>query len=152
MDGRRRSLLLVEDSTDDEALSLRAISGCGVPCDVRVVRHGGEALDQLLAEEGPIPDLIVLDYHLPGRNGLEILRELRKHEKTRHMPIVMLSALESDGEITACLSEGANSCVQKPVDPRLFIDHVALLTRYWLTVDKRPEQTALTKLAYSQHH
>ena len=149
MGEQQRSLLLVEDSWDDETLSLRAISACGVQCDVSVIRHGGEALGHLLSPDGPIPDLIVLDFHLPGYNGLEILRELRQQERTRHVPIVMLSALESDKEIVACLREGANSCVQKPMDPQIYSDHVAMIVRYWLMVDKRPEHASPTRAPYT---
>lgn len=135
-----QSLLLVEDSETDESLSLRAISSSGVPCEVMVIRHGGEAVKSLISANGPIPDLIVLDFHLPGFNGLEILRELRKQERTRYIPIVMLSSLESDDEVLDCLHDGANSCVSKPADPHTYVEQVALIVRYWLTVDKRPEQ------------
>jgi CheY-like chemotaxis protein len=138
MNQLRPSLLLIEDSSDDEALSLRAIAACGVPCEVHVIRHGGEAMVLLLSPEGPTPDLIVLDFHLPGYDGLEILRELRKNERTRHVPVVMLSALESDEEIAGCLAEGANSCVQKPVDAALYEHRVNQIVRYWLTVNRRP--------------
>jgi CheY-like chemotaxis protein len=139
MKGLRHSLFLIEDSLDDEALSLRAITASGVPCEVQVSRHGGEALDLLLSPGGPTPDLIVLDFHLPGFNGLEILRELRKNEKTKHLPIVMLSGLGSDQDIADCLTEGASSCVEKPIDAQLYASHVGLIVRSWLTVDKRPE-------------
>jgi two-component system response regulator len=132
-------LLLVEDSEDDEALSLRAIRNCGVPCDVTVIRHGGDAIALLPLPPGPPPDLIVLDFHLPGRNGLEILRALRSHETTRYLPIVMLSGLETNKDIATCLAEGANSCVQKPFDPETYQEHVALIVKYWLTVNKRPD-------------
>lgn len=135
----RNALLLVEDSSDDEVLSLRAIKNCGVPCGVTVIRHGDEVVSALLAPEAPVPDLIVLDFHLPGVNGLEILRELRKHDKTRHIPVVMLSALESDQEVAQCLIEGASSCVLKPNDPSVYVDHVGLIARYWLDVDRRRE-------------
>jgi two-component system response regulator len=138
MGGLHHSLLLVEDSPDDAALSLRAVSQAGVPCDVRVIGHGGEALRLLLNPEGPIPSLIVLDFHLPGYSGLEILRALRSQERTRHVPIVMLSSLESDKEVMQCLEGGASSCVQKPMEFQSYVECVALLVKYWLTVDKRP--------------
>ena len=134
-----RSLFLVEDNFDDETLAMRAISNSGVHCDVEVFRHGGEALAHLIAEGAPKPDLIVLDFHLPGLNGLEILRGLRKEEATRRIPIVILSNLESNEEVEACLEEGATSCVQKPRDFQTYVDHVGLIVRYWLTVDRRPE-------------
>jgi CheY-like chemotaxis protein len=136
----KRSLLLVEDSADDEALSLRAISQCGVPCEVEVVRHGGEALGMLLSPLGPKPDLVVLDFHLPGFNGLEILRQLRKNERTRHVPIVMLSSLQSSQEVSDCLAEGARSFVRKPDKAQAYYDQVGLIIRYWLTVDEPPQQ------------
>jgi DNA-binding response OmpR family regulator len=137
---RGHCMVLVEDNEDDEALSLRAVRKCGVDCDVSVIRHGGEAITRLVSEEGPVPSLIVLDFHLPGYNGLEILRELRKHKRTCQVPIVMLSALESDREVGQCLDEGANSCVKKPIDMDLYIERVGLIVRYWLTVDERPDR------------
>lgn len=138
MNGLQHAVFLVEDNLDDELLTKRAASSCGVSCEIKVLRHGGDALVALLALEGPLPDLLVLDFHLPGKNGLEILRALRSNPRTSHLPIVMLSALESDAEFANCLAEGANSCVRKPMEPREYVDHVGLILRYWLTVDHRP--------------
>ena len=139
MKGKRHSVLLAEDSVDDADLSVRAIEKCGVPCDINVARTGSEVLTFLLADKGPPPSLIVLDFHLPGFDWLEILRELRKHERTRHQPIVMLSSLVTNDQIADCLSEGARSCVVKPSDPHIYVEKVSLIVRYWLTVDSRPE-------------
>jgi len=139
MNGERQSLFLVEDSPDDAFLALRAITKSGVPCEVKVVSHGGDALDLLLSPEGPTPSLIVLDFHLPGYNGLEILRAIRSQPKTRHVPVVMLSSMATDTQISQCLHEGAQSFVQKPFDSSAYIENVGLIVRYWLTVDKRPE-------------
>jgi len=133
------SLLLVEDSEDDEFLSLRAIKNSGVPCTVQVIRHGDDVLAQLLQEGSRVPNLIVLDFHLPGLNGLEILRQIRANERTRHIPVVMLSGLASNEQLVNCLDQGANSCVIKPVDSVTYVKQVALIIRYWFTVDKRPE-------------
>ncbi len=138
-----RDLVLVEDSSDDAALCLRAIAACGVPCKVHVISHGGEALGMLLSPNGLMPDLVVLDFHLPGINGIEILRQLRRHERTRHLPTVMLSALASSTQVADCLNEGANSCVIKPTDPVAYSEHVSLIVRYWLTVHKGPEPGAI---------
>lgn len=137
MNGPIGALFLVEDNSVDENLSLRAISGSGIRCNVEVARHGGEALARLIGSEGRAPDLIVLDFHLPGLNGLEILRELRKEERTRRIPIVILSDQGSSEQVRACLDEGARSCVQKPSDPQAYIEKVGLIVRYWLTVDRR---------------
>src|SRR5579871_2436740 len=135
------SLFLIEDNLDDETLSLRAIAGSGIPCEVEVIRHGGEALARLIALGASKPKLIILDFHLPGLSGLEILRALRMDEATRHIPVVILSDLGSNDEMADCLEAGAVSCVQKPGDPKVYEDHVALIVRYWLTVDSRPERS-----------
>ena len=135
----KRALLLVEDNLDDEFLSMRAITSSGVSCEVSVVRHGGDALRLIESADWPVADLIVLDFHLPGLNGLEILRALRSQEKTRRVPIVMLSSEGSDADILDCLSEGANSCVRKPLNADTYKEHVMLIVKYWLAVDKRPD-------------
>ena len=140
MNGSVGALFLVEDNFDDETLSLRAIAESGIPCDVEVFRHGGKALGRLAALGALKPKLIILDFHLPGLNGLEILRALRDNETTRHIPVVILSDLGSSGEMADCLEQGAVSCVQKPGDPKVYKDHVALIVRYWLTVDSRPQR------------
>jgi len=132
------TLFLVEDNLDDERLSLRAISGSGIRCEVEVARDGVQALARLIGSAGLAPDLIVLDFHLPGLSGLEILRALRKEERTRRIPIVILSDLGSVEQSLACLDEGASSYVQKPSDPQTYIERVGLMVQYWLTVDRRP--------------
>jgi len=139
----KTAVLLVEDSPDDERLTLRGVATSGVSCDVSVIRHGGQVVAALFEPRGLTPDLIVLDFHLPGMNGLEILQELRRHKKTRHIPVVMLSSLGSDGDIARCLAAGANSYVQKPLDPRLFMERVGLIVQYWINVDKRPAASLL---------
>jgi len=93
----------------------------------------------LLSPNGLMPDLVVLDFHLPGSNGIEILRALRKNDRTRHLPIVMLSSLASSTQLADCLAEGANSCVEKPLDPGAYAEHVGLIVRYWLTVHRKPD-------------
>jgi two-component system response regulator len=132
-------LVLVEDNPDDVALTLRAIASTGVRCDVTVATHGGEAVE-LLSEIATPPDLIILDFHLPGRNGLEILRKVRSWDHTRDVPVVLLSALESDRDIVFCLREGANSCITKPTNAQKFSEFVSKLVEYWLTVNRRTGQ------------
>jgi CheY-like chemotaxis protein len=136
----KHMLLLVEDSSDDEILTLRAIKNCGVLCTVEVIRRGDLVLGKLLSADHPMPELVLLDFHLPALNGLEVLRQLRKHPATKKLPIVILSGLGSESDLTSCLEEGANSCVHKPDDVSLYLDHVGQIVRYWLTVDRRPGQ------------
>lgn len=139
-----KSLMLIEDNEDDEMLTVRAIRKSEVPCSVEVIRHGGEAIARLIAPDGPIPALIVLDFHLPGYNGLEILLALRSQPRTRYVPVVILSGLGSDLEVSDCLQGGANSCVQKPMDTIKYVEHVSLIVRYWLTVDNAPIDRTLS--------
>lgn len=128
-------VILVEDSPDDEFLSVRAVRRSGVDCSVVVLRDGAEALAFLLnAPHGP-PDLIVLDFNLPGLNGLEILRGLRGSEHTRRIPVVILSSTNEGSALSDCYQSGANSCVQKPVDPVLYQERVQMIVRYWLTIN-----------------
>jgi CheY-like chemotaxis protein len=137
MHGLLQSLLLVEANLDDESLSLRAVSKCRIPCETSVIRDGFKAIEILSMARGTAPDLIVLDFHLPGYGGIEILRQLRSKDRTRYCPVVVLSSLATPQELNNCLSEGASSCVQKPVDPFVYCEHISLIDRYWLTVDAR---------------
>jgi two-component system, response regulator len=139
-------LVLIEDNLDDEAMSLRGIKKSGVACNVTVRRDGAEALDLLLGEESPPPALIVLDYKLPTRNGLEILTELRRHPRTRLTPVVIVSGTNSGAALTDCYHSGANSCVTKPDDPAEYVDRVSAIASYWLDVNHPSEGSGATSV------
>ncbi|HSH94581.1 MAG TPA: response regulator [Roseimicrobium sp.] len=139
MEAPKHTVLLIEDNADDEALSMRAITRCGVPCQVEVIRTGADALLEMLSQNTK-PDLVLLDFHLPGLNGLQILQELRRRGATHDVPIVMFSCLQSSKEVSECLSEGASSFVRKPNDPTDYTENLKLTVRYWLAVDTRPAQ------------
>lgn len=141
----RNTLLLVEDNLDDERLSTRAILASGVDCQLLVIRNGREVIELLSLPEALVPDLIVLDFHLPGEGGLSVLRALREQPKTRHVPVVMLSSMDLESVVHSCLNEGANSCVQKPQDPRLYSERVIQIVRYWLTVDRQAEREVFSR-------
>lgn len=128
-------VVLVEDSLDDEQLSLRGIVNSGIPCKVTVQRDGAAALDDLLGAKGRLPALIVLDYQLPKYNGLEVLKRLRSSEGASIVPVVIFSGSEAGKELSDCYRVGANSCVKKPDDPQEYVDRLGLVTRYWLTVN-----------------
>jgi two-component system response regulator len=141
MESPKHTVLLIEDNADDEALSVRAITRCGIACAVSVARTGPKALSELLSGDVQ-PDLVLLDFHLPGLNGLEVLKELRRRGATHDVPIVMFSSLQSSSEVSDCLSEGASSFVRKPNDPGDYTETLKLTVRYWLSVDTRPAQMA----------
>lgn len=128
-------VVLVEDTLDDEMMSLRGISRSGIPCRVTVQRDGLSAIDHLLAE-GVLPALVLLDYKLPKLNGLEILMRLRENERTRLVPVVIFSGTNGGSTLSECYVAGANSCVTKPDDASEYIDRLSWITRYWLTVNE----------------
>ncbi|MDQ3864442.1 MAG: response regulator [Actinomycetota bacterium] len=138
-------ILLVEDNPDDELLALRALKKSGVPNEVVVARDGVEALDYLFAS-GPhagrdpsvMPQLILLDLKLPRVDGLEVLRRLRSDERTRRLPVVILSSSRERRDMLDGYGLGANSYVRKPVDFEQFVSTVELLRSYWLVLNEDP--------------
>lgn len=128
-------VLLVEDNADDELLALRAISKAGIACNVTVRRDGAQAIDRLLGETSP-PHLVILDYNLPRFNGLEVLKCLRGHSKTTHVPVVMFSGTNNGDDLVECYLHGANSCVAKPNDPKAYVECLSWITHYWLQLNQ----------------
>ncbi len=138
-------ILLVEDNPDDELLTLRALKKTGVQNDVVIARDGVEALDYLFAR-GPysgrdpavMPQLILLDLKLPRVDGLEVLRRLRSEERTRLLPVVILTSSREQRDMLDGYGLGANSYVRKPVDFEQFVRAVDLLKLYWLVLNEDP--------------
>lgn len=137
------AILLVEDNSDDEALTLRALSKGKVRNEVVVVRDGQEALDYLF-REGPYatrpdayPQLILLDLKLPKVDGLEVLRKIREHEKTKTIPTVILTSSREEKDLATGYLRGANSYIVKPVDMDQFVSAVQQLQLYWLVLNEK---------------
>src|SRR4051812_17813303 len=116
------AILLIEDNADHEALTLRALRKHKLvgPETIRVARDGAAALDYLLpAAPAPapiMPELILLDLKLPKVDGLQVLRRLREHERTRVIPIVVLTSSDEENDVVTSYLLGANSYIRKPVD------------------------------------
>jgi len=142
---RSKVILLVEDNPDDELLTLRALKKTGVPNEVVVARDGVEALDYLFAS-GPhsgrdpaaMPQLILLDLKLPKVDGLEVLKRLRSDERTRRLPVVILTSSREQRDMLDGYGLGANSYVRKPVNFEQFVKAVELLRSYWLVLNEDP--------------
>jgi two-component system, response regulator len=141
----RKVILLVEDNPDDELLTLRALKKTGVENEVVVAHDGVEALDYLFAsgshsgrDPAVMPQLILLDLKLPKVDGLEVLRRLRSDERTRLLPVVILSSSREHRDMLDGYSLGANSYVRKPVNFEQFVMAVELLRRYWLVLNEDP--------------
>lgn len=134
-------LLLVEDSTDDELLTLRGIRRSGVEVSVSVARDGCEALE--LLEDGPAPDLVLLDLKLPKISGMDVLRAIRKSEETRCLPVVIFSSAAERADIHEAYSLAANCYIQKPVDFSEFVEAVGSAVRFWFGPVKLPPEPNL---------
>lgn len=140
-------ILLVEDNPKDEALTLRALKKANIGNSVVVAHDGVEALDYLLgaAADGSrkeLPQLILLDLKLPKLDGHEVLRRIRTHERTRLLPVVILTTSVEDRDRFQGYSLGANSYVRKPVDFAAFAEAVCQLGLYWLVLNERPPQAS----------
>ncbi len=133
-----KNVLLVEDNAEDERLTLRAMSQCDVPNVIEVTRDGAEAIDYLFSEAviNRPPDLVLLDLKLPKLNGLEVLEKIRSDERTKNLPVVILTSSDEDIDIRRGYELGVNSYVLKPVDFNEFIDAVKQLGLYWLSMNR----------------
>lgn len=132
------TILLIEDNRDDEDLTVRALRKNKIANDIQVARDGAEALDILFADGAELPQLIVLDLNLPKISGLEVLRRIRSDERTRLLPVVVMTSSQEDEDIIQSYSLGANGYVRKPVDFTQFSEAVRLLGLYWLVLNQSP--------------
>jgi CheY-like chemotaxis protein len=134
-------ILLVEDSADDEALTLRALSRSGVANEVEVVRDGAEAIQRLIgpgSRELRTPALILLDLKLPRIDGLEVLRRIRENERTSLLPVVILTTSQEESDRLMGYRLGVNSYIRKPVDFSKFAEAIRHLGLYWLVINEPP--------------
>lgn len=132
-----RTILIVEDDPDDEVLTIRALKRAGVANEFTVARDGEEAL-LLLAEAKYLPQLVLLDLKLPKIGGLEVLEKIRSNERTRLLPVVILTSSTEEPDVQSAYSLGANSFVSKPVEFVQFAEAVQQLGLYWLMINRPP--------------
>ena len=137
-------ILLVEDNADDEALTTRALRKAKIINEIVVARDGAEALDFVFcrgnhAGRAPrMPGLILLDLNLPKIGGHDVLRELRADERTRLVPVVVLTSSSEDEDKLRSYKSGANSYVRKPVEFGAFANAVGQLGMYWMLLNETP--------------
>jgi CheY-like chemotaxis protein len=140
-----RTILLVEDNPDDEALTLRALKKNNIRNEVVVAHDGVEALDYLFGtgayagrDTEILPMVILLDLKLPKIDGLEVLRRLRVDEHTKSTPVVVLTSSREEQDLINSYSFGCNSYIRKPVDFVQFVEAVRQLGLYWLGLNEPP--------------
>jgi two-component system response regulator len=140
-------ILLVEDSEDDAELTLRAFKSAQIGNPVFRVADGVEALDYLFARgrhagrnAADLPAVMLLDLNLPRLGGLEVLAAIRKDERTKRLPVVVLTSSTEDRDRFAAYDHYANSYVQKPVDYDQFVAAARQLGLYWMVLNVRPPE------------
>jgi len=139
-----KTILLVEDSADDELLTLRALKKNNIKNEIVVARDGVQALDYLLGDGNPtehphaLPQVVLLDIKLPKIDGLEVLRRLRADERTKLLPVVILTSSNEERDRLSGYNLGANSYVRKPVDFEHFTEAARQLGLYWLVLNVAP--------------
>jgi two-component system response regulator len=142
---KNNMILLVEDNPDDEALMVRALRKNNIVNEVVVVHDGVEALDYLFGEGGhagrdvsEVPQVVLLDLKLPKLDGLGVLRRLRADDRTKLLPVVILTSSDEEQDRIASYKLGANSYVRKPVDFDQFVEAAKQLGLYWLVLNEPP--------------
>jgi two-component system, response regulator len=142
---REDTILLVEDNPDDELMTRRTLRKNNIRNEVVVARDGAEALEYLFAtgryegrNQSVMPQVVLLDLDLPKIDGLEVLRRIRADERTRLLPVVILTSSEDQEDVVAGYGLGANSFVRKPVEMGRFCEAVAELGVYWVLLNETP--------------
>ena len=136
-------ILLVEDNSDDVALTQRALKSHNITNEVIVARDGVQALEYLFGKDGAsgpeeLPAVVLLDLKLPRLNGMEVLQRIRADERTKALPVVILTSSDEERDVVDGYSLGANSYVRKPVDFVEFTQAAKQLGLYWLLMNRTP--------------
>lgn len=142
---RSKIVLLVEDNDDDIELALRAFRIHHLANEVLVAKDGIEALDFLHCrgkhdhrDPDHLPEVVLLDLKMPRMDGLEVLRRIRENERTKWLPVVIMTSSTEEEDLARSYESGANSYIRKPVDFSRFVEAVRELGLYWLTVNQGP--------------
>ena len=138
-------ILLVEDNPSDVALAQRALAKSRIANELVVAEDGQEALDYLFGAGvyadravSDLPALILLDLQLPRVDGLGVLRRIRADERTRRLPVVILTTSREEHDVAQSYDLGANSYIRKPVDYTQFVQAIEHLELYWLMMNETP--------------
>ena len=145
MENKEFEILLIEDNADDEELTVLALQDNNLANRLVIVRDGAEALDYLFGSGAfagrdvtQLPGLALLDLKLPKIDGLEVLRRIRADERTRRLPVVVLTSSKEEQDLIKSYDLGANSYIRKPVDFDQFTMAVRQLGLYWLVLNEVP--------------
>ncbi|MCF8234750.1 MAG: response regulator [Bacteroidales bacterium] len=142
----KAEILLVEDNPNDVELTERALKKHKLGVRMHVVRDGEQALDYIFCRNtfkdrnnNELPKLILLDLKLPKVTGLEVLEKVKSNERTRNIPVVVLTTSREERDMVKSYELGVNSYIVKPVDYNKFVDSVAEIGLYWLLMNEIPD-------------
>ena len=142
---KNKIILLIEDNADDEALTRRAFEKGRIKNELVVMRDGAEALDYLFStgtysqrDKKELPQVVLLDLKLPKVDGHEVLRRIRSDDRTRFLPVIILTSSREEEDLVKGYKNGANSYIVKPVEFENFSKTVVDLGLYWLLLNKTP--------------
>jgi CheY-like chemotaxis protein len=145
MDGSK-TILLVEDNSADEELTLMAFKKNGIQNPIVVARDGEEALDYMFGrgmhagrDLSELPQVIILDLKLPRVSGLEVLRRIREDDQTKRVPVVIMTSSKEEKDMIEAYNLGTNAYVRKPIDFNQFAEAVRYLGMFWLLLNECPE-------------
>jgi DNA-binding response OmpR family regulator len=132
------NILLVEDNPDDRDLTIMALKDSKIANDIDIARDGEEALEYFEDRSRPLPVLVLLDLKLPRIMGLDVLKRLRAEERTKLVPIVVLTGSSEESDRYQSYVEGVNAYVVKPVEFDAFSEAVKALGLFWLVINEPP--------------
>ncbi len=135
-------ILLVEDSEDERLLARRALKRSIGDYPIIAVANGQEAIDHLFSPNPAqclTPKVVILDLKMPKMGGLEVLKAIRSNPRTSALPVVILTSSKEHRDLVDCYQSGANSYVQKPVDSTEYSETIAVIGRYWATINERAQ-------------
>lgn len=145
-----KTILLVEDNPSDIELTKRALANANIANELIVAEDGQEALDYLFGighyagrDAAPLLAVVLLDLKLPKVDGLDVLRRIRADERTKRLPVVILTSSQEEQDIAAGYDLGANSYIRKPVDFLKFAEAIKTLGLYWLVLNEPPPKVRL---------
>lgn len=136
-DTPRQYILMLEDDPDDRFITQTVFEDNNYDVEIRFLDHGRSVLNHLdhcRRNELPLPALIILDKNVPGKGGMEVLRELKSHREYRRLPVVLISGSAHDSEVDEAYAVGANSFIVKPANDRLTQERIDSFVRYWFGI------------------
>lgn len=141
--GKIVDILLIEDSDEDAELTIRSLKKYALRNNIVRLKNGEEALDYLFkktdkGEFNKIPKLVLLDLKMPKVDGLEVLKQIRSNERTKYIPVVMLTSSREEKDVVESYQYGVNSYIVKPVDFKAFIEAISDVGKYWLVLNEKP--------------